>query len=328
MRTLPHVTVVGDFTAGCFADPDEVVLPNGWNTTVSRNRFVDGRGFCWEGIGVPPDLMVRGHYGPVEDKDQALETAIALIASGALGPPDERDDGGPVTSLVDMLAAEIESDGVDRAIATLRERKDAAAGGEPYLDYFELVSLGKNLMASDRRESGEKVLLLAAELLPGAPGALESLGWEYLSQDRKDDAFRAFERCARSMQARTTPWSHHFEAYLSDVLARDYVSGGIRGLDRRYLALQDEWPGRVGEGLLNGLGYSFLNAGLTGPAVEVFELNAGKHPRSADAFDSLGEGYAKAGERKKAITSYERSLRLNPKNANAASRLEILRQGK
>jgi tetratricopeptide (TPR) repeat protein len=327
MRTLPHVTVVGDFTAGCFADPDEVTLPNGWTTTVSRNRFVDGRGVCWEGIGVPPDLMVRGHYGPVGDKDPALETAVALIVSGALGPPNERDDGGPVTSLVDMLAAEIESEGIDRAIAALRERKDAASGGEPYLDYFELISLGKNLLASDRRESGEQVLLLAAELFPDAPGALESLGWEYLRQDRKDDAFRAFEKCARSMQARTTSWSHHLEAYLSDALARDYATGGIRGLDRQYLALQEAWPGRVDASLLNRLGYSFLNAGLTAPAVEVLERNAGKYPWSAEAFDSLGEAYAKAGERKKAIRSYERSLRLNPENGNATSQLEVLRQG-
>lgn len=37
MRVLPHVTVVGDFTSGCFADMAWFDLPNGWRFSLSRN---------------------------------------------------------------------------------------------------------------------------------------------------------------------------------------------------------------------------------------------------------------------------------------------------
>jgi carboxyl-terminal processing protease len=48
MRILPHVTVVGDFTSGCFADNYGFRLPNGWNVSLSKNLFLDYNGFCWE----------------------------------------------------------------------------------------------------------------------------------------------------------------------------------------------------------------------------------------------------------------------------------------
>jgi C-terminal processing protease CtpA/Prc len=78
MRVLPHVTVVGDFTSGCFADMAWNELPNGWRYSVSKNWFVDYAGRCWEGIGVPPDIMVPGEELQ-ENVDPAFELALALL---------------------------------------------------------------------------------------------------------------------------------------------------------------------------------------------------------------------------------------------------------
>jgi len=89
-RVLPHATLVGDFTAGCFADADALVLPNGWYFSVSINLFVDHNGFCWEGIGVPPDLrIVNTEENVKEGRDRVLEFALDLIDSGALKPHEE-----------------------------------------------------------------------------------------------------------------------------------------------------------------------------------------------------------------------------------------------
>ena len=88
MRVLPHVTVVGDFTSGCFADMAWFDLPNGWRYSVSRNWFVDYEGRCWEGIGVPPDIMVRGEELEGE-LDRAFELALALLQDGGPPPQDE-----------------------------------------------------------------------------------------------------------------------------------------------------------------------------------------------------------------------------------------------
>ncbi|MDH4198076.1 MAG: hypothetical protein OEW05_11745 [Candidatus Aminicenantes bacterium] len=73
------------------------------------------------------------------------------------------------------------------------------------------------------------------------------------------------------------------------------------------------------EGVLNWLGYHFLYWwGREKEAVEVFELNISFFPRSANAYDSLGEAYLAQGEIAKGIASYRKSLELNPQNKTAA----------
>lgn len=87
IRVLPHATIVGDFTSGCFADTERDELPNGWYFYVSKNLIVDHTGFCWEGIGVPPDIRIANSRLDDENgKDRVLELAIELIQSGALKP--------------------------------------------------------------------------------------------------------------------------------------------------------------------------------------------------------------------------------------------------
>jgi len=75
----------------------------------------------------------------------------------------------------------------------------------------------------------------------------------------------------------------------------------------------------------NTLGYRLLGQGRLEEALFIFEENARRHPDSWNAHDSLGEAYATAGRTADAIRSYERSLALNPDNANAKRMLEALR---
>lgn len=76
---------------------------------------------------------------------------------------------------------------------------------------------------------------------------------------------------------------------------------------------------------LNGLGYALLGTGKAPEAVAVFELMVEAYPESANAYDSLGEGYVAVGDVARAITNYERSLELNPRNNNARAKLRELR---
>jgi tetratricopeptide (TPR) repeat protein len=76
----------------------------------------------------------------------------------------------------------------------------------------------------------------------------------------------------------------------------------------------------------NALGYRLFGQARLAEAIWVFEVNTRRFPDSWNAHDSLGEGYMKAGRTKDAIRSYERSLRLNPANANAKKMLEALRR--
>jgi len=51
------------------------------------------------------------------------------------------------------------------------------------------------------------------------------------------------------------------------------------------------------EATLNRIGYALLEQKRAADAIEIFKLNARDAPNSANAFDSLGDGYAAAGNR-------------------------------
>ncbi|MEO7506020.1 MAG: tetratricopeptide repeat protein [Pyrinomonadaceae bacterium] len=79
------------------------------------------------------------------------------------------------------------------------------------------------------------------------------------------------------------------------------------------------------ESILIDLGYELLGAKKFAAAIEVFQLNVADASNSANAFDSLGEAYAAAGNRELAIKSYERALEIDPKLASAIEALKKLR---
>lgn len=81
------------------------------------------------------------------------------------------------------------------------------------------------------------------------------------------------------------------------------------------------------EGNLNQYGYQLLlNEGKTDKALEIFVLNTQKNPRSANAWDSLGEAYNAKGDKKNAIASFKKSLTLNPNAATKANSEKYLKQ--
>ena len=71
------------------------------------------------------------------------------------------------------------------------------------------------------------------------------------------------------------------------------------------------------EASLNANGYQLLAVKRPGDAINVFKLVVQLYPQSWNAYDSLGEAYAAAGEKALAIASYEKSIQMNPKNDNA-----------
>lgn len=76
---------------------------------------------------------------------------------------------------------------------------------------------------------------------------------------------------------------------------------------------------------LNALGYNYLFQGKTEEAIEILSLNAKLHPNSFNVFDSLGEAYAKAGQKELAIENYKKSLEINPNNETGKKALEQLK---
>jgi Flp pilus assembly protein TadD len=58
----------------------------------------------------------------------------------------------------------------------------------------------------------------------------------------------------------------------------------------------------------------------------VFKLNVQLHPESWNVYDSLGEAYAAAGDKKNAIANYEKSIQLNANSQGGKDALAKLKQ--
>ncbi len=78
------------------------------------------------------------------------------------------------------------------------------------------------------------------------------------------------------------------------------------------------------EGELNGLGYRLIRGKKYAEAIRIFQLNIEAYPNSSNAYDSLAEGYMKAGDKAQAVTYYRKAIELNPKNGNSVSMLKKL----
>ena len=333
MRVIPHVTVAGDATSGVFADVYGDVLPNGWRFSVSYKLFEDYRGFCWEGIGVPADLRQTNSPLDIDDKrDRVLEFAIGLIESGSLGLQDESGSlVDPRRSLVQALSESIASGVSEQAVAEFRRRKSA----EPdawYVDEDEFRELWEDLYGDERLADAGAVAALWAAELAGSIAAHRRLGDTWAERGDRDKA-RASWLEARRLNRLSFPWERQAAAEIDSLLAGKKIlasalqrAGRHGGFDQLVAAYNQHPDGfHVDEGVLNGLGYRFLSSDQVDEAIAVFEINVRAFPESWNVYDSLAEGYMVRGDGQLAIEYYEKSLAVNPDNANGVAMLERLR---
>lgn len=114
---------------------------------------------------------------------------------------------------------------------------------------------------------------------------------------------------------------------LSSVLMQLIETKGIDAALAEYHRMKREGFGDVfvNEGDLNGLGYALMGKGKMAEAIAIFVLIVDAWPQSANAYDSLGEAHARAGNKDKAIENYQRCVDLDPANTNAVEMLKRLK---
>ena len=80
-RTLPYSTQIGDTTFGMLGDVTSVAhLPNGWIFWYPCTFTTTPEGYCPEGIGIIPDILVENTRADINRKrDNVLERAIQYL---------------------------------------------------------------------------------------------------------------------------------------------------------------------------------------------------------------------------------------------------------
>lgn len=106
------------------------------------------------------------------------------------------------------------------------------------------------------------------------------------------------------------------------------VEGDFSGALDAYRTLAKAHPEdpAVNESKLNQLGYRLLGSEKKQLAQQVFEINMRLYPQSSNVYDSYAEACMKLGEWDLAVANYKKSLALDPKNDNAAKKLDEIRQ--
>ncbi|WP_066797707.1 CocE/NonD family hydrolase [Sphingomonas soli] len=161
---------------------------------------------------------------------------------------------------------------------------------------------------------------------------LETYVRRFLDGYLKDDAAaRAFLELPASQ---TEAPAHLFTLYRTKAqgappsraaFAAELARRGFQQASAIYGAWRKRDPGfALSERDLNSWGYALLGDGEVEGAVAILRLAAELHPDSWNAFDSLGEAYARAGMKAPAIEAYRKSLSLNPANRGAIDQLARL----
>ena len=115
-------------------------------------------------------------------------------------------------------------------------------------------------------------------------------------------------------------WNSPSRTFYKDVLAR----GDAAIADYTARVRQDP-KAALAQNQINRVGYWLLGKKRVKESVAVLEINVASYPQSWNAYDSLAEAQAAAGERDKAIANYEKSIALNPENTNGVEQLKKLK---
>jgi CubicO group peptidase (beta-lactamase class C family) len=92
----------------------------------------------------------------------------------------------------------------------------------------------------------------------------------------------------------------------------------------RLLHLSDTARYDFSENVLNSYAYILLRANRINDAIKLFLLNTEFYPNSANVFDSLGDGYEKAGDKTRELQSRIRCVQLDPNNEYEKNRIKAL----
>lgn len=133
------------------------------------------------------------------------------------------------------------------------------------------------------------------------------------SKGADDIGFRLLDPVAKLIEVK--------KSALADIQKTLDAQGAAAALKTAEKLKNDKANYEFDEDEINGLGYTYLQAGKMAEALAIFKINVDVFPTSFNVYDSFGEALMKDGQKEAAIENYKKSLELNPGNTNAVDML-------
>jgi len=216
MRVFPHVTVIGERTAGALGSPYAAPMPNGWILWIPFIAGLDHHDMCWNGIGLAPDIYIANSKTDIESgNDRVLEFAVQLLQQGKPRPHDESSSVENLkTSIVEAFDRIANDEGLEAAISEADRLR--ALESERYFLSVEELSIQVQEYAS--RGHFDKALALTkicTDAYPEFAGGYGMLAY-FLAKTGDKDAARAMVAKAESMEQ-----MYAFEGIYLDMARRE-----------------------------------------------------------------------------------------------------------
>jgi tetratricopeptide (TPR) repeat protein len=122
----------------------------------------------------------------------------------------------------------------------------------------------------------------------------------------------------------TDPYLNVGQAAISEIAAAEGFDQ-VHDLVRK-LREADPKSELVTEEGINKLGYTLVGDKKYKQAIAVFDMNTTDFPKSANAYDSLGETQFKDGDLPHALENYRKALEMDPKYPNAKAAAKFLEE--
>ncbi len=96
------------------------------------------------------------------------------------------------------------------------------------------------------------------------------------------------------------------------MVSNDVIQAGLDAVDEHYAKVSEKYGMEIeaNEGLLNMMGYTFLQNENSEESIKIFKANIERNPDSANVYDSLGEAYETIGQLELAKEYYKKAYDL------------------
>lgn len=303
------VTTVGDIAAGPLnwcSDIGDFLLPN--------SKIIVNISLMYWQQGHPTDN--RGYYPP----DCYWPTTFKDYVSCA-DPVLDAIKSDTAVSLKQILLEK----GVDSFFEEVDRKKSLYGNVEhwfPYLPFDLAFTSFTVLAANGKTDDALKLATWNTEQYPGSFWSWYGLAEIANGAGKRAIALEAYRKLL-AIEPDIPSAMRNYNALILMEACESKASGKLVEVVEN---MKKKDPLSVSERILNELGYRLLGDNKTREAIQMFDMSVKLYPKSANAYDSLGEVYLKDGQIELAIKNYKKSLELNPQNDNAKKVLEQLQK--